>query len=337
MVSIIVPVYKSEQTLERCVESLLGQTYQDIEILLVVDGPPDGSGILAETLAKKDDRIRVINQSNQGVSKARNKGLSEAKGDYIRFVDSDDYVLPGELSRMVECLERDKSDMVIAGFHHLYFGKTITKLPHMEGVLETKNDFSDMQRLYQDGFLNMPWNKLFCRERIVSGFPVDLSLGEDLVFNQNYIAGTSRISVMQICACEYLQDDRGTTLSSKKRDDRIEMALLLHRKSTQFFQGLYGKQNLRFLDEKVITTFLDEMELLGFADGSGREKKENLKTYMEACRQFMQKQGCMHLRPALPDYRIILYFVRKNSLTMTMLMIRLRTIVVRLVRLFSVR
>ena len=67
MVSVIVPVYKSEKTLERCVDSLLRQDYEDVEILLIVDGPPDGSGILAEKLAGKDDRIRVINQKNQGV------------------------------------------------------------------------------------------------------------------------------------------------------------------------------------------------------------------------------------------------------------------------------
>ena len=71
MVSVIVPVYKSEQTLERCVNSLLMQDYDDIEILLIVDGPPDGSGILADKLAKTDDRIRVINQTNQGVSESR--------------------------------------------------------------------------------------------------------------------------------------------------------------------------------------------------------------------------------------------------------------------------
>lgn len=338
MVSIIVPVYKSELTLTRCVESLLAQEYQDIEILLVVDGPPDGSGILAEKLAKSDRRIRVINQQNQGVSRARNRGLQEAKGTYIRFVDSDDYVQPGELSRMVERIEKDDSDMVIAGFHHLYFGRTITRLPHMDGLLETKKDFSDMQRLYKDGFLNMPWNKLFRREQIMGkenfGFPVDLSLGEDLVFNQNYIAGAERISVMQICVCEYVQDDRGTTLSSKKRDDRIDMALLLHQKSTDFFRGLYGEQDLTFLDEKVVTTLLDEMECLGFSDENSREKRESLKKYMKACRSFMQRQHCEKLQLSLLDYRIILFFVRKNQVAVTYLLIVLRTLVVRFMRTF---
>ena len=342
MVSIIVPVYKSELTLTRCVESLLAQDYENIEILLIVDGPPDGSGILAQELAKRDDRIRVINQPNQGVSRARNRGLLEARGRFVRFVDSDDYVQPGELSRMVERLLHDGSDMVIAGFHHLYFGRTITKLPHMDGVIETKKDFAHMQRLYEDGFLNMPWNKLFYRERILSngdgsqretfGFPVDLSLGEDLVFNQDYIARTERISVMQICSCEYVQDDRGTTLSSKKRDDRIDMALLLHRRSTDFFKALYGERDLGFLDEKVVTTLLDEMECLGFADGNGREKRESLKKYMKACRRFMQEQNCSQFCPALLDYRIILFFVRKNQLHVTYLMICLRTLVVRLSR-----
>ena len=357
VVSIIVPVYKSERTLTRCVESLLMQEYRDIEILLIVDGPPDGSGILAEQLAQRDDRIRVINQSNCGVSRARNRGLKEAKGKYIRFVDSDDYVEPDGLSQMVERIERDRSDLVIAGFHHLYFGQTITKIPHMDGLLATKEDFANMRRLYEDGFLNMPWNKLFVRARIMRGgasglakeekrtketnstegqeeygFPVAISLGEDLVFNQSYIAKTAKISVMQTCVCEYVQDDRGTTLSTKKRDDKIDMALLLHQKSADFFRSLYNDVDLAFLDKKVVTTFLDEMECLGFADANTAEKKEALIKYMAACRRFVQKNNCTRMRLGLLDYRIIFFCVRKNQVALTYLMIVLRTLVVKTVR-----
>lgn len=357
MVSIIVPVYKSELTLTRCVESLLSQDYKDIEILLIVDGPPDGSGILADELKKRDDRIRVINQPNQGVSHARNTGILHAKGEYIRFVDSDDYVCPTELSEMVSRMEADDSDMVICGYHHLYFGRVITKVPHMDGVLDVPNDFADMKRLYRDGFLNMPWNKLFKTKQILHGhqtsekhtevysehggndigFPENLSLGEDLVFNQNYIAGVKRISVIPICVCEYVQDDRGTTLSTKKRDDKIDMALLLYEKSALFFQGLYGQQDLTFLKEKVMTTFLDEIECIGFAKADTKEKKESLQKYMKACRQFANNNQLCDMRFALPDYRIIYFFVRKNKLQLTYLMVRLRTIVVKFVRMLRRR
>ena len=113
MISVVVPVYKSEKTLEKCVNSLCAQTDGDLEILLIVDGPPDGSGILADELAKKDKRIRVINQENQGVSKARNRGIKEAKGEYIRFVDSDDYVDEDSNEILLSAMKEQDVDMVI--------------------------------------------------------------------------------------------------------------------------------------------------------------------------------------------------------------------------------
>lgn len=337
MVSIIVPVYKSELTLTRCVESLLMQDYADFEILLIVDGPPDGSGILAEQLQKRDARIRVINQPNQGVSHARNTGMAHAKGEYVRFVDSDDYVQKGELSKMVSRIEQDQSDLVICGYHHLYFGQTITKVPHMDGVLFVHQDFEDMKKLYQSGFLNMPWNKLFRKDRLdPNGFPENLSLGEDLVFNQGYIAAAKKISVMPICVCEYIQDDRGTTLSTKKRDDKIEMAVLLYEKSASFFESLYGDVDLMFLKEKVMTTFLDEIESIGFMKASSKEKKDSLLKYMAAMQDFMNQQMSpkerRNLRLPLLDYRIIHTFAKRNQLAVTYGLVQLRTLVVTLVR-----
>lgn len=345
MVSIIVPVYRSEQTLTRCVESLLAQDYRDIEILLIVDGPPDGSGVLADALAQTDDRIRVIHQPNQGVSRARNQGLEQARGEYIRFVDSDDYVQPKELSLMVQRLQQDGTDMVIAGFHHLYYGRKITRLPHMDGVLDTRKDFGDMRQLYADGFLNVPWNKLFVRSWIIAprsadracplAFEEDISLGEDLLFNQSYIMDTDRISVMRICVCEYVQDDRGTTLSTKGRDDKIDIALLLYRRSAAFFGHLYAQADLTFLKEKVVTTFLDEMECLGFQKGSAQQKREFLERYMTACRCFVQKNACRDLRLRQLDYRLLFFFVKKNQKAVVRCLIVCRTHVVSIVRILD--
>ena len=128
MVSIIVPVYKSEETLTRCVESLLAQTYEDIEILLVVEAPPDGSGILAEELAKRDTRIRILNQKNEGVSNARNFGLQNAKGEYIRFVDSDDWVEQTWLEDLYNSIVNQNVDMVVCGLNEHRNNKTRKKI-----------------------------------------------------------------------------------------------------------------------------------------------------------------------------------------------------------------
>lgn len=102
MISVIVPVYKVERYLRQCVDSILNQTYHDLEILLIDDGSPDRCGEICEEYAKKDNRIRVFHTENKGLSAARNLGLHEVKGEYIGFVDSDDWIEPN----MYECLLR---------------------------------------------------------------------------------------------------------------------------------------------------------------------------------------------------------------------------------------
>ena len=94
MISIIVPIYNVELYLEKCIESIINQTYKDIEVILINDGSTDKSGIICDKYAKIDDRIIVLHKENGGVSSARNKGLDIAKGDYIAFVDPDDYIEP---------------------------------------------------------------------------------------------------------------------------------------------------------------------------------------------------------------------------------------------------
>ena len=91
-VSIVIPIYKAEKYLSTCIDSVLGQTYKDLEVILVDDASPDRCGDICEEYAKKDSRVRVIHKENEGVSKARNAGLAIATGDYVQFVDSDDYL-----------------------------------------------------------------------------------------------------------------------------------------------------------------------------------------------------------------------------------------------------
>ena len=124
VISIIIPVYNSERHLHRCIDSVLRQTYQDYELILVDDGSMDRSGEICESYAAKDDRIRVIHQKNGGVSSARNAGLSIAEGKYITFCDSDDELMPDCLEVLVH--EPEESELVIAGFQYIdESGKTI--------------------------------------------------------------------------------------------------------------------------------------------------------------------------------------------------------------------
>ena len=113
MVTVIVPIYNCEDKLDRCVNSIQNQTYKNLEIILVNDGSKDKSGAVCDRLAASDDRIIVVHKKNGGVSSARNKGLELAKGEYIQFVDADDFLSEHMTERMVDVMEEQNTQMAI--------------------------------------------------------------------------------------------------------------------------------------------------------------------------------------------------------------------------------
>lgn len=336
MISIIIPVYRSEQTLERCINSICEQTYQDWEAIMIVDGPPDASGILADKLSESDARIRVIHQENQGVSVARNVGIEAAKGCYIAFLDSDDYLEKNALKSMIQAMEPPdglECDLVIAGFHHIFFGKDIVKVPSMQGVYDLQNAEQVFLNLYGEQFLNMPWNKLYKKALIQQGFPLHMNLGEDLCFNLQYMEQIRFLHVIQEPICNYIQDDRGTTLSTRRREDRIETALTLYHTVLDFCERYFistSAERKKVLLSKVAVEFLDACENLTFEipnDRKGRE--EELKKFKKAWSSIAGNE-----KPELKllDYKIIYFWFSKGNLKVTDFMIWLRGIVVKMVR-----
>lgn len=116
-VSIIIPVYKAESYLHRCIDSILAQTFADWELLLIDDGSPDRSGDICDEYAVKDKRIRVYHKKNGGVSSARQKGLDMARGEYVIHVDPDDWVEPSMLTELFAKAKAENADMVICDFY----------------------------------------------------------------------------------------------------------------------------------------------------------------------------------------------------------------------------
>lgn len=125
MISIIVPVYKVEPYLRQCVDSILNQTYRDIEVLLIDDGSPDRCGEICDEYAKKDQRIRVFHTENKGLSAARNLGLREAKGEYIGFVDSDDWIEPDMYEVLLKRMQETGADISVCGMWYEFVNRSI--------------------------------------------------------------------------------------------------------------------------------------------------------------------------------------------------------------------
>ena len=160
LISIIVPVYNVEKYLERCLKSICNQTYSDIEIILVNDGSPDNSHIIIEEFKNRDERIKIINKTNGGLSSARNAGIKVAKGDYIAFVDSDDWIELTMFEKLINSIEVNKSDIAVCDVRTEYEDGTL------KAFLNQAPDYPECisVREYPDAFMGFDCfacNKLF--------------------------------------------------------------------------------------------------------------------------------------------------------------------------------
>lgn len=195
MISVIVPIFNAEKYLHRCIKRILAQDYTDYELLLINDGSTDNSGTICDEYAIKDNRIRVFHKENGGVSSARNWGLDNAIGEYIMFVDSDDYMLPGMLEVMLSTLESKKADLVVCGTTETGSGywRPIADVDY--SINQLKENFVS---LLHTELLSPPWNKIYKKEIIGSNrFCEDISFGEDLLFNIQYLEKCENISFIK--------------------------------------------------------------------------------------------------------------------------------------------
>lgn len=329
MYSVVIPVYEAKKDLERCVSSWLGQTRGDLELILVDDGSTDGSAGLCDDLAKRDSRVRVIHQENAGVSAARNAGIRAALGEYVLFTDSDDYVAGDYLERMSLLQQETDADLVLCGYHHLYDGADILKLPGETRVLKLTDASEDFLCLYEKSFLNMPWNKLY-RRAWLGQFDTSMSLGEDLLFNLEYLEKCSRIAVLSEPLCYYIQEEGRVTLSSRKRKDRLELARRVCAETEQFYEKIWGE---RHTGGRIFTRYMneimDECEKLPSDTGlSYGEKLQQIRDY--ARDSWVRERGEEAVLPCL-DYRILWIFLKRDIPAAVYVLCVLRSLLVKAV------
>lgn len=192
LVSVIIPVYNSEKYLEQCIESLRRQTLKECEFIFIDDGSTDSSSIIINKYKQYDSRIILLNQENNGVSIARNNGIDIAKGKYISFVDSDDYIEFDMLKTLYKLMENNNCDLVMCNYRSKLDGHdevSSFNIP-IETVLGRDYIISNMiYYFYENTSLNAIWNKLYRADIIKKNnikFPKGVSLGEDAIFNFQY-------------------------------------------------------------------------------------------------------------------------------------------------------
>ena len=192
-ISIIVPIFNAEQYLPRCIDSIISQSFTDLELLLIDDGSTDGSGLICDSYADRDRRIRVFHKENGGVSSARNLGVKEAKGEWICFVDSDDELLSGGLQTMVDGISNEV-DMVMAGYYELE-GEMLQKDTTSfggNGIIDRNKALLMMYPSLDLPYMGYPWGKLFKSNLVLErnlSFDEHVRIKEDTLFVVEYLCG----------------------------------------------------------------------------------------------------------------------------------------------------
>ena len=223
LISIIVPVYKVEKYLARCVDSILCQTYKNFELILVDDGSPDKCGEMCDEYAEKKSCIRVIHQKNQGQAAARNNAAKGANGEFIVFVDSDDYVEPDCLEYLLNLQQKYNADLAIGGFGYLYEGNLPKERPagETERVMNAAEALISMN--YNRGCGATPWAKLY-RKQLVLNHPFpEGQIYEDLAILYKII-GDCEIVALGSRKIYYWVQRVGSTMRMKF-DDRQMAAM----------------------------------------------------------------------------------------------------------------
>ena len=272
----MIPVFNAEQYLARCVDSILAQTYQPYEIVLVDDGSEDTSATICDAYAEKHSNICVIHKTNEGLGYARNTGLKSVRGECVVFIDSDDYVKPMLIQKLVEAKNKSSADTVISGYTRIspkgvilskkaYATETVegpdvlnNLVPRMMGSAPDKSDSIDMGAthvLYSMDIIR--FNKLeFPSERVM--------ISEDVIFNLAYYQFAK--TVYLIDACDYCYFANQGSLTMKYKDNRFEQTKALYFAEIEILKrmGIYEISKIR-----LVRTFFYNLKMCIIQENSG--------------------------------------------------------------------
>ena len=229
LVSIIIPAYNAEKDIESCVKSILTQTYNNTEIIVIDDGSKDGTAQVLASLARSDGRVKYETVVNGGPASARNSGLALVSGEakYIMFADADDTLAPDAVERAVAAAENDNSDFVIFGFTIINPDGTENIYNEPDGVYDKSTLGPVLPELYKANLLNQVWGKLYLAKIIGADvrFP-PYRWGEDRLFNFDIIEQAQKISVLSYCGYNYIMHTSESLITGfydKKPDVCVEI------------------------------------------------------------------------------------------------------------------
>lgn len=252
LVSVVIPAYNAENTLQQILDCVLHQTWKNLQVVLVDDGSKDGTLKLARSIARQDARLTVVDGGEKGVSASRNTALSLCRGKYIRFADADDTMPSDSIEKMVRRAEADGSDLVIGGYDQ-YFGEkhTFHNLAGRDDSVPCDEMMDHLCSHANSYFYGVLWNKLFVREKAEAAgcrFRENLTWGEDFAFVMDYLGTVGRVSFMKDSLYDYRRSAGSTSfkqvLDCVKRpmyNIRVKRELYGHLKGMYVKRGIFPR------------------------------------------------------------------------------------------------
>lgn len=267
-VSIITPIYNMEKYLVKCLDSIINQTYKSIEIILVNDGSNDNSLKICKDYAKKDKRIILIDQKNSGVSAARNIGLEKATGDYLAFVDPDDWIELDAIEKMIEFAEKEKCDMAFFDYKINNIIQKSNKV-QLEYNNDTKKEF--IKLLISGDVPGYLWRLLIKKEVVKKcRFKLDLPMAEDLIFILEILRNVKKISKSEEAVYNYFLTENSITRGSQKYKKNLHNTFLLNKYIKEMYQEYEDIANTKHISE--IGLYLLKMHRDGYDSNDIKEE-----------------------------------------------------------------
>lgn len=302
LVSVVIPVYNVERYLDRCLRSVVNQTYRNLEIILVNDGSPDNCPVLCEEWAQKDSRIKVIHKQNEGLGKARNTGIENATGEYICFVDSDDYIAVDTIQQTMELANAYHAEIVLFGFSSVDRDGRIrrSQIPHASKKIYSREEIREVilpeliSHNPHTGYKsNLHMSACMCLislsliSRTNWRFASEREIIAEDVYSLLQLYGYVQSVAILDKACYYYCEN-GASLTHSYRPDRYEKICYFHRKCMERAADMgYSNEIVERLDYPYISFTIAAMKMIVAADCNQKERKVAL--YKIVTDSYLQK------------------------------------------------
>lgn len=257
LISVIIPVFQGESCIESCLKSVLNQSYQNLEIIVINDGSTDLTQKIVEKMKMDDERIKLINQTNQGVSKARNEGIRLASGEYTMFLDADDKLQQDLCEKLLDTMKDRDVDVVISGITFVENGVCRVVLSEKLELL-TKEFFEDCFETHNGTYVYQNVLGKLYKTEVIKRFSFDpnIRLGEDLMFNYNIYSLISKMCIVPYSGYIYISNDKSATKSFHESDFAKQKIVWEH--AMEYYRETLGKEGIsRSIDKTYVANVIN--------------------------------------------------------------------------------